>query len=187
MFLVTWTIYANFMSDGDPAPLPYLPLLNPLDIAQAFAFLVLASWLTTLAALGYGKDLEVRKAVYALFGAAMFIWANGVLLRTLHHWGDVPFRFDAMAHSVLVQSALSLLWSLLALGIMLTATRKGLRVLWIVGAVLMGAVVLKLFVVDLSGVGTVERIVSFIGVGLLMLLIGYLSPVPPRLASEERA
>jgi uncharacterized membrane protein len=26
----------------------------------------------------------------------------------------------------------------------------------------------------------VERIVSFIGVGLLMLVIGYLSPVPPR-------
>jgi len=185
-FLVAWTIYANLGSDGDPAPLPYVPLLNPLDIAQAFAFLVLASWLTTLDALGYGKDLDVRKAVYAAFGAATFIWANGVLLRTLHHWGGVPFRFDAMAHSVLVQSALSLFWSLLALGTMLTATRKGLRALWIVGAVLMGVVVLKLFVVDLSSVGTVERIVSFIGVGLLMLLIGYLSPVPPRLASEGR-
>jgi len=34
--------------------------------------------------------------------------------------------------------------------------------------------------VDLSNVGGVERIVSFIGVGMLMLLIGYLSPVPPR-------
>ena len=186
VFLVAWTLYANFTSDGDPAPLPYVPLLNPLDIAQAFAFLVLASWLTTLASLGYGKDIDVRKAVYALFGAATFIWANGVLLRTLHHWGGVPFRFDAMAHSVLVQAALSLFWSLLALGIMLAATRKGLRALWVVGAVLMGVVVLKLFVVDLSSVGTVERIVSFIGVGLLMLLIGYLSPVPPRLASEER-
>jgi uncharacterized membrane protein len=28
--------------------------------------------------------------------------------------------------------------------------------------------------------------VSFIGVGVLMLLIGYLSPVPPRLAAEEQ-
>jgi uncharacterized membrane protein len=50
----------------------------------------------------------------------------------------------------------------------------------VIGAALMGIVVLKLFVVDLSGIGTVERIVSFIGVGLLMLLVGYLSPVPPR-------
>ena len=28
--------------------------------------------------------------------------------------------------------------------------------------------------------GGIERIVSFIGVGLLLLLIGYLAPVPPR-------
>jgi len=34
--------------------------------------------------------------------------------------------------------------------------------------------------VDLSNIGGVERIVSFIGVGLLMLLIGYVSPVPPK-------
>ena len=48
------------------------------------------------------------------------------------------------------------------------------------GAVLMAVVVAKLFLVDLSGAGTVERIVSFIGVGVLMLVIGYLSPVPPK-------
>ena len=56
------------------------------------------------------------------------------------------------------------------------------RMLWIAGAALMGVVVIKLFLVDLSNVGGVERIVSFIGVGMLMLLIGYLSPVPPRTA-----
>jgi uncharacterized membrane protein len=50
----------------------------------------------------------------------------------------------------------------------------------VIGAGLMGVVVAKLFLIDLSGIGTVERIVSFIGVGLLMLLVGYLSPVPPR-------
>jgi drug/metabolite transporter (DMT)-like permease len=44
----------------------------------------------------------------------------------------------------------------------------------------LAAVVVKLFAVDLAGVGTVGRIVSFLGVGLLMLLIGYLSPVPPQ-------
>jgi uncharacterized membrane protein len=69
---------------------------------------------------------------------------------------------------------------LLALGAMLIATRRAVRGAWIGGAALMAVVVAKLFLVDLSGVGTVERIVSFIGVGVLMLLIGYLSPVPPR-------
>jgi uncharacterized membrane protein len=46
--------------------------------------------------------------------------------------------------------------------------------------VLLALVVVKLFAVDLSRVGGVARIVSFIGVGLLLLLIGYLAPVPPR-------
>ncbi len=48
------------------------------------------------------------------------------------------------------------------------------------GAVLLGVVVAKLFLVELAQVGTITRIVSFIGVGLLLLLIGYLAPVPPR-------
>jgi len=184
--LGAWTIFANFTSNGDPAPLPYLPLLNPLDIAQVLVFLVLGYWIVTLEGLGYGGLIgDTRTPVYSLFGAAAFIWANGVLLRTLHHWADVPFQLDVMLKSVLVQAAFSLFWSLLALAVMVMATRRALRAPWIVGAALMGVVVVKLFLVDLSSVGTVERIVSFIGVGVLMLLIGYLSPVPPRLQAEE--
>jgi Predicted membrane protein (DUF2339) len=46
----------------------------------------------------------------------------------------------------------------------------------------LSAVVLKLFMVDLSRTGTVPRIVSFLGVGVLMLIIGYFSPLPPHSA-----
>jgi uncharacterized membrane protein len=46
-------------------------------------------------------------------------------------------------------------------------------------------VVLKLFIVDLSGTGTIARIVSFLVVGILMLIIGYFSPLPPK--NEENA
>jgi uncharacterized membrane protein len=34
--------------------------------------------------------------------------------------------------------------------------------------------------VDMSSTGTLARIVSFIGVGLFCVVIGYFSPVPPR-------
>jgi len=44
----------------------------------------------------------------------------------------------------------------------------------------------KLFFVDLSNVGGIERVVSFIGVGVLMLVIGYVSPVPPVGVREEK-
>jgi uncharacterized membrane protein len=79
-----------------------------------------------------------------------------------------------------VQAALSIFWTLLALGAMLWANRSGLRVVWFSGAGLMAVVVAKLFLVDLVQVGTIPRIVSFLVVGLLMLVIGYYSPLPPR-------
>jgi uncharacterized membrane protein len=81
-----------------------------------------------------------------------------------------------------VQAALSVFWSVLALGLMVFATRKASRTVWMVGAALMGVVVAKLVFVDLSHLAGIERIVSFIGVGVLMLVIGYFSPVPPRKA-----
>jgi uncharacterized membrane protein len=181
VFLALWTFHANFGNDGDPYPLSYMPFLNPLDLAMATVFLVLARWLAELPRQGLQAWWDsVRVPIFAAFGLGIFVWINGSLLRTLHHWTGLPFALQPMLSSVLVQAAFSILWTLIALGAMIAATRRALRPLWIVGAGLMGVVVVKLFLVDLSGVGTVERIVSFIVVGVLMLLVGYFSPVPPR-------
>jgi uncharacterized membrane protein len=108
-----------------------------------------------------------------------FVWLNAALLRAVHHLGGVPFEFDALARSTLVQVSLSIFWTVLALGCMLLAKRGAGRVVWLVGATLLAVVVAKLFLVDLSRVGTIERIVSFVVVGVLMLVIGYYSPLPP--------
>lgn len=186
VFLALWTLYANVTSDGDPYPLPFVPLFNPLDLAIGAVFVVLAMWLRAAAARGLGAWLQgARPALYVLFGAGAFVWVNATLLRSLHHWAGLPYALRPMLSSQLVQASFSILWMLLAMGAMGVATRRALRPLWIAGAALMGVVVAKLFLVDLSGIGTVERIVSFIGAGVLMLLIGYFSPVPPR--TEARA
>jgi len=180
-FLWGWLIYANVASNGDPAPLPYMPVLSPLDLTQIGSVLVVGLWLYRIRQLQLvDAGTEAAALGFAVLGTAAFAAANGMLLRTLHHWAGVPFHLEAMVRSMLVQAALSIFWSVLALCAMFVATRLRLRSLWITGAALMGVVVIKLFLVDLSNIGGVERIVSFIGVGLLMLLIGYLSPVPPR-------
>ena len=41
-------------------------------------------------------------------------------------------------------------------------------------------VVAKLLFVELGNRGGLERIVSFIGVGVLLLVVGYFAPLPPR-------
>jgi uncharacterized membrane protein len=67
---------------------------------------------------------------------------------------------------------------------MVFSTRKGIRPAWAAGAGLLAAIVIKLFLVDLSNTGTVARIVSFVGAGVLLLIVGYMSPVPPRVLKE---
>jgi uncharacterized membrane protein len=56
---------------------------------------------------------------------------------------------------------------------------------WIVGGALMLVVVAKLFLVDLSNVGTVARIVTFLTIGGLLLVTGYLAPLPPRPNADD--
>jgi uncharacterized membrane protein len=118
--------------------------------------------------------------VLAIAGAIAFLWLNGVLLRTLHHWNGVPYTFDGISRSVLAQAALSVFWAVLALATMLYASRSLRRPVWMIGGALMAVVVAKLLLVDLARLAGIERIVSFIAVGVLMLVIGYVSPVPPR-------
>ena len=182
-FVLAWTLAVNFASSGNPAPLPYLPLLNPLDLAQIGAFLGVVAWLARLACEPFGAGVGRRRdLLVCIGGSVVFVWLNAVLLRTLHHWAGVRFNVQAMVESMLVQASLSIFWTLIALCVMVLATRRALRTLWMVGAGLMGVVTAKLFFIDLSNVGGVERIVSFMAVGLLLLVVGYFSPVPPKRA-----
>ena len=71
-------------------------------------------------------------------------------------------------------------WTVLAFALMLVARVRRERMPWMVGAVLMAVVVVKLFTLDLSHLSGIERIVAFIGVGILMLLMGYFVPLPPK-------
>ena len=123
-----------------------------------------------------------RAAVVVIAVRARFLWINAIALRTIHFWFDVPYTPHALWRSTLVQAVLSLLWSSLALATMVFANRRQLarRRGWPARALL--GVVVRQAVPRRAGAGrdASTRIVSFIGVGLLLLLIGYLAPVPPR-------
>lgn len=56
-----------------------------------------------------------------------------------------------------------------------------------VGAGLLAVVILKLFFVDIGNLELLGRMVTFISVGVLMLVIGYFAPLPPRRAEEMEA
>ncbi|HEX3061231.1 MAG TPA: DUF2339 domain-containing protein, partial [Usitatibacter sp.] len=179
--MAVWSVYINFAHAGGSDPLPYLPILNAIDLGHLLAIFAVIAWWMALrrCELRTPPLLEGRLGLSAA-GIVIFIWLNAILLRTMHHWMGVSYNPEALLASREVQAALSVFWAALALATMLIATRKARRALWVVGASLMAVVVVKLVVLDLSRLAGLERIISFIGVGVLMLVIGYFSPVPPR-------
>jgi uncharacterized membrane protein len=54
-----------------------------------------------------------------------------------------------------------------------------------VGAGLLAIVVVKLFLVDLGALSGLSRVVAFLGVGVLLLVIGYVAPLPPSTAAKS--
>jgi uncharacterized membrane protein len=169
----------NVFQDGGMAPLPYLPLLNPLDLSTGFALLLAVGALRLRA-----RDVRTapgldRKLLIGL-AATAWVWFNLILLRSAAHYLGIPYGIDSLADSQFVQAMLSLVWSASALVVMRFAAQRVWRRAWSVGAGLLGVVVAKLFLVDLASHGSMARVVSFVGVGLLMLLIGYLAPFPKR-------
>jgi uncharacterized membrane protein len=184
--LMLATIFGNAVSPGDSAPLPYVPLLNPLEVVSVFVCIVLLHWLAILERSVPALGLEVRHRAIV---AGLFGWylLTMTVARAVHHWAAVPFELDRLAESTVLQTSLSIVWGATALTAMVIGAHKKRRVVWITGAALMGVVVVKLFLVELGSSGTLTRIVSFLGVGLLLLVVGYFAPVPPRAELDQRA
>lgn len=183
--LVFATLGANIVSSGDAAPLPYLPLVNPLELASVFVLFVVLEWWVAVAqqASRLAATPRYRVAATAVFGWFLVTMA---VARAVHHWSGVPFDFDSLAASTTLQSALSIVWGVSGISAMLVGARAKRRIVWLVGAALMTVVVAKLFLVDLGNTGTLARVVSFLGVGVLLLVVGYFAPVPPRVEPEGR-
>ena len=176
IFLLCWCWVTNVVSAGDALPLPFVPLLNPLELGQ---WLVLAALVLWWKALPADADLRVLPSMSKGI-AALTAWAllTGAVLRACHHYANVAWNLDALYMSTLTQAALSIVWGICGVLAMVLGNRRGKRVVWVAGVALLGVVVLKLFFVELANQGSLFRIVSFIGVGTLLLLVGYFAPVP---------
>ena len=174
---------AGIDDPGNPRPLPYLPILNPFDVLTIIGLVVALHVVVTVRATSkWLRQGEFRLAT-ALWALAVFVLSTIAVVRGVHHLGGVEWQQRILANSVSVQSALSIYWAVLGFGGMIWGARQQQRWIWIVGTGLMALVVIKLFMIDLGNTGTVARIVSFLGVGALLLVVGYYAPAPPRHAT----
>jgi uncharacterized membrane protein len=174
-----WLLASCFV-EGRPRPLNYLPLANPLELTQLFILFVLFIWIWQIRRqkIPVPTKIQIPTLLYGIVALA-FIWLNTVVGRAVHFFYGVRFNPDALFDSAVYQASISIVWTLAALSMTFFATRYGKRRLWFAGAALIAAVTVKLFLVDLEDSDTIERIVSFLTVGILLSVIGYLSPLPP--------
>ena len=180
VYLAVWLCVGNTLS-GDVLPWLYLPILNPLDMTILAVFgICLYGIQYQLKAQEIHVDMHAKNAFYIFVAMMVFFWLNAVLMRTIHHVLSIPYEFDFLWHSVVVQASLSVFWAVLALATTFIAARQKSREIWFCGAFLIGIVVVKLFMIDLSDIGALQRIISFISVGILLLINGYISPLPPK-------
>ncbi len=178
-------------SKGTSDPLPWIPVLNPLDIVSVIIFITLFKWWQTISdnfilIKNQNKQRKSfnQRAFAITIAGLVFLWLNVTLFRIAHHWFGVNFNPDALYDSNLVQSSVSILWALSGVLLTVYASRKKSRFLWLAGAFILGLVVLKLFIIDLSTLGKLARIVSFLVVGVLLTSIGYFAPLPDKTDDE---
>jgi len=181
LYLLAWCFVSNLLSSGNAAPLPYVPILNPLELGQ---WLVLAALLLWWRALPDESPAKISDSKVKTLAAGMgWFLLTAMVLRTCHHWAGVAWNGEALFASRLTQAALSIAWSIMGVLAMLLGNRRVSRSVWFGGAALLAVVVVKLFVVELADRGGLYRIVSFIGVGVLLLIVGYFAPVPVKASS----
>ena len=183
--LAVVVFFAAAVSDGDPTPMLFLPLANPLGVLAGTLLAALLAWRTRAE---QQWDHPFQSLVDARWSPTLLvlgvILATAETARAVHHWLDVGWDLESLWDSAALQTSLSILWAVIGLSGMVVGVRLARRAVWSVGASWMAVVVAKLFLVDLRNLTALGRVVSFIVVGVLLLIVGYLAPVPPAAPDE---
>lgn len=173
---LAWAL--SLFSRGGSGPLPWLPLFNPLELIQLAALALGLAWWRA-------HRSHVPRAVLGALAVVAFVWITFATLRGAHHWGGAPWS-PSMLEQTVVQTALTVVWSVLGVLGWIFGSRRGDRVLWAAGAALMGVVLIKLILIDRDHLGNLLGIVSFLAYGLLCTAVGYFAPAPPKADSRKQ-
>lgn len=180
--LIVLSGYAN-LEDGKLTFWNYIPLINPLDEAGLFSILALV-----LMRRGFAQKIRkvsnlnfwLLRCLLIVIIALSAYWFNGILIRAIADFAGLNWHYDTLYESRLVQTVLSISWALAALACIIIAAIKKSRIWWFMGAAIFACVISKLFLIDIYGQGGISRAISFIGVAVLILIVGYFSPLPPK-------
>ncbi len=123
--------------------------------------------LLVVAACAEPEQTELRTVLRALAALTVLYLASTVVV--------TPFESDSAVDSALLsahqqgQMVLSVFWALVGVGTMVVGLRRDLGVVRTAGLALLGVAVGKVFLFDLATLTSLYRVVSLVGLGLLLL------------------
>jgi uncharacterized membrane protein len=176
---------------GEPRFLPASGAFVGLALAYAFVFEVPPTdlfvadarpavglpslLLATAAAYAFAASLDGLHRAAALWTAgAVTVYAASVTILGLVQWlaADNPKSVDDAFQRG--QTGVSALWAVVGLALLSIGLWRDSRNVRIGGLVLFGIALAKLFLYDLSALSAMSRALSFLGVGLVLLLAAFL-------------
>lgn len=173
VMLVLAVVWLGFLFvAGNASPLPWLPLLNPLAILQWGIFVLMWLW-----GREYPEWFNLSRRSF-IVPALMLLLITVMALRFVYHYTELTWGLTMFSQAI-TQMALSLVWSILGVISWMVGSKRGSRPIWLLGAVLMSVVLLKLVAIDRGHLGNLFGILSFFAYGVLCVIVGYFAPVPP--------
>lgn len=157
----------------------FIPVLNPRCLAALGG---VAATMLYAAILSKQRDDSGRSGIMTLFIGLMYLL--GVLSAEVLFAAPAWIEDSTKARWV-GQMSLSVLWGVYATFLLWIGFARHVRALRFAGLALFGIAAVKLAIVDLSWLGQIYRIVSFVALGVLMIGVSYAYHRLERLLTQE--
>ncbi|MEO8000939.1 MAG: DUF2339 domain-containing protein [Arenimonas sp.] len=174
MLACAWVI--GLFLEGSSSPVMYIPIINPLEL----------SLLATAALFGgyIRHEKPEMESVLKLWPYVGFVFVTMATLRGVHHLYHLPWD-AALLSTGITQASLTIVWSLLGVSGLILGSRRADRKQWMGGGLLMLVVLAKLILIDRRYMENIPGIVSCLAVGILLVVVGYFAPQPPKPKEDE--
>ncbi|HEY7189233.1 MAG TPA: DUF2339 domain-containing protein, partial [Vicinamibacterales bacterium] len=134
--IVLWVVWA-FGQSGSADPLPYVPIVNPIELVQAIGLIAVYAGLDLRDATADAESM--RRGGLTVIAILAFVALNVIVARVVHFYWGVPFELDLLIESAVFQTGISILWGVTA-GLLMTLARMRInRSVWMVGAGVLAA------------------------------------------------
>jgi uncharacterized membrane protein len=154
-------VASSLMHWSHPAPFTMIPVFNTSALCGA-VLIGLTAWLVRQ------TRGDVKKAATECLVILAFAWLNFEALRLIDFMGGGVADVGKAKHV-----ALSVLWGLVGLAAVIIGFARDVRNLRIMALWLLGVTLLKIMIIDMAQVQAIYRILSFIGVGVVLLCVSY--------------